>query len=89
MRAGYGEAMAMLGYVLGMAAASVLMGWARESDREALGEVLFMCFVLLEVAFVFGVIRLLLRGLRWSGRLFALRRRATTPQQNPSGSAPL
>jgi F0F1-type ATP synthase membrane subunit c/vacuolar-type H+-ATPase subunit K len=83
MRAGYNEALAMLGYVLGMAATSVLIEWARESDRESLTEVLLICSVLFEVAFLFGLVRLLLRGLRWAGRLFARRRRLTVSQDPP------
>lgn len=69
----------MLGYVLGMIATSVLIEWARESGRESLGEVLFMCSAVFQIAFVFGVVRLLLRGLRW-GAGFFVRRSRTAPQ---------
>ncbi|GAA4182561.1 hypothetical protein GCM10022252_08630 [Streptosporangium oxazolinicum] len=86
MRAGYSEALAMLGYVLGMAVTPVLVEWARESDRELLGEVLLMCSLLFEIAFLFGVVRLLLRGLRWGGRLFARRRRTVAPETGDEGS---
>jgi hypothetical protein len=85
MRAGYNEALAMLGYVLGMVAASVLIGWARESGRESLSEALLMCSVLFEIAFLFGMVRLLFRGLRWGGRVFTRRWRTTAPQDS-SGS---
>ena len=69
----------MLGYVLGMVVTPVLIGWARESGRESLGEVLFMCALLFEIAFLFGLVRLLLRGLRWGGRFFARRWRPMAP----------
>lgn len=76
----------MLGYALGMAAASVLIGWARESGRESLSEVLLMCSLLFEIAFLFGLVRFLLRGLRWGGRVFAHRWR-TRVSQDPPGSS--
>lgn len=75
----------MLGYVLGMAVTPVLAGWVRESGGQSLSEVLFMCSLLFEIAFLFWVIRLLLRGVRWSGRFFMNHWRTTTPQA-PSGS---
>lgn len=65
----------MLGYVLGMVVTPVLVEWARESGREPLGEVLLMCSLLFAIAFFFGVVRLLFRGLRWGGRLFVHRQR--------------
>ncbi|MFF3445205.1 hypothetical protein [Streptosporangium sp. NPDC002721] len=86
MRAGYSEALAMLGYVLGMVITPVLVEWARDSGRESLGEVLFMCSQLFGIALLFGVIRLLLRGLWWSGRFFARRWRvaaAGDPAKSP------
>ncbi|GAA3079625.1 hypothetical protein GCM10017600_04670 [Streptosporangium carneum] len=83
MRTGYNEALAMLGYLLGAVASSVLVEWAHEGGRESLGEVLLMCSLLFEVAFLFGVVRLLFRGVRWGGRVFARRGRTTTPQDPP------
>lgn len=73
----------MLGYVLGMVASSVLIEWAHESDRESLSEVLLMCSLLFEVAFLFGLVRLLFRGLRSGGRFLARRWRATGSQASP------
>lgn len=79
----------MLGYVLGMVVTPVLVEWARESDRESLGEVLFMCSLLFEIAFLFGVVRLLFRGLRWGGRLFARRWRTVAPETGGKGGGRL
>ncbi|MDP9864172.1 MULTISPECIES: hypothetical protein [Streptosporangium] len=83
MRTGYNEALAMLGYLLGVVASSVLVGWAHESDRESLSEVLLMCSLLFEIAFLFGSVRLLFRGLRSGGRFLARRWRTTASQDLP------
>ncbi|OUC95135.1 hypothetical protein CA984_19880 [Streptosporangium minutum] len=73
----------MLGYVLGMAASSLLIEWAHKSDRESLSEVLRMCSLLFEVAFLFGLVRLLFCGLRSGGRFLMRRWRATDSQASP------
>ncbi|GAT69078.1 hypothetical protein PS9374_04745 [Planomonospora sphaerica] len=83
MRTGYNEALALLGYVLGMVATSVLAEWARESGGESLSEVLLMCSLLFEVAFLFGLVRFFFQGLRWGGRLFARRWRTAASQAGP------
>ncbi|GGL33833.1 hypothetical protein GCM10014719_38810 [Planomonospora parontospora subsp. antibiotica] len=80
MRTGYNALSAMLGYVLGMFVTSVLAGWARGGGGESLSEVLLMCSLLFEIAFLFGLVRFFFRGLRWGGRRFARRRRMTAPQ---------
>ncbi|GAA3419297.1 hypothetical protein [Streptosporangium vulgare] len=85
MRAGYSEALAMLGYVLGMVVTPVLVEWARESGREPLAEVLLVCSLTFAIALLFGVVRLLVRGLRWGGRRFTPRRRTVAPER-PSES---
>ncbi|RBQ21107.1 hypothetical protein DP939_08660 [Spongiactinospora rosea] len=86
MRAGHSEGLTMLGHALGVVVASVLGEWARESGRESLGDVMVICSVLFQVAFFFGVVRLLSRAMRWSGGLF-VRRRRTAPRRSsePSG----
>ncbi|MGC5013441.1 hypothetical protein ACLQ2R_22000 [Streptosporangium sp. DT93] len=80
MRTGYGEASVMFGYVLGAVVTTGFQEWARGSDRALLAEVLFVCSQLFMMAFLFGVVRFLFRGLRWAGRLPARRRRAATPE---------
>jgi hypothetical protein len=78
MRAGYNEALATLGYVLGMVATSLPVGWP---DGEAVNEVRFTCSLLFEVAFLLGLVRFFFRGLRWGGRVFVRRwRMAVTPE---------
>ncbi|MFI0421038.1 hypothetical protein [Spongiactinospora sp. 9N601] len=87
MRAGHSETLTMFGHVLGMIVTSVLIEWARENDRESLGDVMVVCSVLFQVAFFFGLVRLALRAMRWSGGLLVRRRQHTAPRRSsePSG----
>ncbi len=73
----------MLGYVLGVIATSLLAEWARESGRELLGDLLNMCSALFQIAFVFGVLRLLLRGSR---RMIFSRRQAASERMKAESS---
>ncbi|GAA0826471.1 hypothetical protein ACFQVD_27910 [Streptosporangium amethystogenes subsp. fukuiense] len=81
MRAGYNEALAMLGYLLGTIAATVLGEWAGENHR--LGEAMTVSALLFQLAFLFGLVRLVLRGVRLLSRSSAHARtsvrRAPTP----------
>ncbi|MGI5485564.1 hypothetical protein [Microtetraspora malaysiensis] len=79
MRAAYGEALVMLGYVLGIVITPVVGGWASEwVGGKLLNETMLMCALLFEVAFLFGLARLLFRGARWLVRTSA--RRWQTPK---------
>ncbi|MEV7801915.1 hypothetical protein AB0O28_03080 [Microbispora sp. NPDC088329] len=65
MRAAYNEALVMAGYVLGMVITSVVGDWARDwAGGKLLNETMLMCALLFQVAFLFGLARLLFRGSR-------------------------
>ncbi|GAA0399967.1 hypothetical protein GCM10009530_59710 [Microbispora corallina] len=84
MRAAYNEALVMLGYVLGMIITPVVGGWASEwVGGKLLNETMFMCALLFQVAFLFGLARLLFRGARWLVRTSA-RRWQMPKAQEPS-----
>ncbi|MEU8244932.1 hypothetical protein [Nonomuraea sp. NPDC048916] len=82
MRAGYSEALAMLGYVLGMVVTPVVGSWANRWD-VAVGDTLLMCSLLFELAFFFGLVRLLFRGARWLVHAPERRRRRTVSRPAP------
>ncbi|MGI5288081.1 hypothetical protein ACQEVF_32730 [Nonomuraea polychroma] len=66
MRGGHSEPLAMLGYVVGMLTTSIAVQWAAAvSGGALLSELLFMCEALFSIAFLFGLVRLLLRAVRW------------------------
>ncbi|MEU8177656.1 hypothetical protein AB0C14_32695 [Microbispora hainanensis] len=65
MRAAYQEALVMIGYALGMVITPVVREWT--SGRIGggfLDEVMVMCALMFEVAFLLGLARLLFRGSR-------------------------
>ncbi|RVX43595.1 hypothetical protein EDD27_6286 [Nonomuraea polychroma] len=56
----------MLGYVVGMLITPIAGQWAAAvGDGALLSELLFMCEALFSIAFLFGLVRLLLRAVRW------------------------
>ncbi|XVQ83925.1 hypothetical protein ACQP2K_34655 [Microbispora siamensis] len=76
MRAAYQEAMVMIGYVLGVVITPLVGDWASgRIGGRLLDETMLMCTVLFEVAFLFGLARLLFRGSRRLVRASAGRRR--------------
>ncbi|WP_433371851.1 hypothetical protein [Streptosporangium sp. CA-115845] len=85
MRSGYNEALAMLGYVLGALAATMLGQWAYESHRESLGEAMTVSGLLCQLAFFFGLVRLAFRGLRRLARTSA--RAHTSARLSPTSKS--
>ncbi|MER5622763.1 hypothetical protein ABT061_17160 [Streptosporangium sp. NPDC002544] len=84
MRSGHSTALAMLGYVLGALAATVLGQWAYQNHQELLGETMIMSALLCRLAFLFGLVRLAFRGVRrltrTSARAHASARLSPTPK---------
>ncbi|WP_157545657.1 hypothetical protein [Microtetraspora fusca] len=72
MRAAYNEALMMIGYVLGVVITPVVGDWASDwVGGKLLNETMLMCALLFQVAFLFGLARLLFRGSRWLVRTSA------------------
>ncbi|MEU6432554.1 hypothetical protein ABZ860_42170 [Microbispora sp. NPDC046973] len=76
MRTAYQEALVMIGYVLGMVVTPVVGKWASgRVGGRLLDEAMLTCTALFEVAFLFGLARLLFRGSRRLAGASARRRR--------------
>lgn len=69
MRTGQNEALAMLGYLLGALVAPVLGEWAGGNHR--LGETMTIFALMFQMAFLFGLVRLVLQGVRFLSRTSA------------------
>ncbi|MFC7582980.1 hypothetical protein ACFQYP_03545 [Nonomuraea antimicrobica] len=82
MRGGLGETLAVLGFGLGMLLTPFVRRWAAsDGGGGPLGEVLLVCEALFSVAFLFGLVRLLIRGGRWLAR--ASVRRGRRHEESP------